>query len=263
VVAVVATVAVAGCSQPEPTRAAQVEPGRGEQVEASQVSTPAPGGSCGHLEGRDAILLVTAPDLAPPDEIACMRAALAEHRTADVTISMPTVEGDPVHQTFRLDPSGQVALTIDASEDRFHGSGSGVSGVACVKPSWLPGAVCPALPPPATRPATWSLAPDQAPITPTTIMIEVLVHPVWCTGDATGEVLEPRVQQRSNAVEVTFRVSNRPRSHTSPCRGVAPIAYRVDLGRQLKDRWVVDGACYLPSISWRSACTESKVRARA
>jgi hypothetical protein len=227
------------------------------------VLTPGAGDSCGRLEGREAILLVTAPDLAPPDEIACMRTALAEHRTADVTITLPTVEGDPVHQTFRLDPSGQVALTIDASEDRFRGSGSGISEVACVKPPWLPDAVCPAPPPPATRPATWTLAPRQAPITPTTTAIDVLVHPVWCTGDATGEVLQPSVQQRTHAVEVTFRVSNRPRSHTSPCRGVAPIAYRVDLGRQLKDRWVVDGACYLPSISWRSACIGSKVRARA
>lgn len=55
-------------------------------------------------------------------ERACLEAALREGRSATLTVTAPTVEGDPVTTSWRLDADGSLSADIDASRDRYAGS---------------------------------------------------------------------------------------------------------------------------------------------
>lgn len=69
-------------------------------------------------------------------EVDCLERALRENRSAGLTITAPTVEGDPIVTSWHLAADGTLAADIDASKDRF--SSEGHTHVSCGRVTELP-----------------------------------------------------------------------------------------------------------------------------
>lgn len=64
-------------------------------------------------------------------EWTCMTAAVAAGKGAELAVSAPTVEGDPIIYYLRVNPDGTSELYVDNSADRYAGSGSGWQHSTC------------------------------------------------------------------------------------------------------------------------------------
>ncbi|MFC7488390.1 hypothetical protein ACOCJ7_09175 [Knoellia sp. CPCC 206453] len=60
-------------------------------------------------------------EVAGAEEIACLESALRERRSAALTVTAPTVEGDPIVFGWRLTADGTLTSDIDSSRDSFGG----------------------------------------------------------------------------------------------------------------------------------------------
>ncbi|MGW6969211.1 hypothetical protein ACWGET_34800 [Streptomyces zaomyceticus] len=68
-------------------------------------------------------------------EIACLQRALKNGESAELKVSYPTVEGDPIHEYYRLTPQGRLEVYTDSTEDRY--SDQKWSFAECYTPEWL------------------------------------------------------------------------------------------------------------------------------
>ena len=57
--------------------------------------------------------------LAAATELACLERALKESLSAALTVTGPTVEGDPIVTSWQLTSDGTLSADIDSSKDRF------------------------------------------------------------------------------------------------------------------------------------------------
>ncbi|MCR2811068.1 hypothetical protein [Microbacterium sp. zg.B185] len=78
--------------------------------------------SCGTVE-------LTQGEQTPADAIACVDGAGAAG--AELVVTAPTVEGDPVTTYFRALPGGGIEMFVDLSEDMFAGERSSWLHVSC------------------------------------------------------------------------------------------------------------------------------------
>ncbi|MFD7961689.1 hypothetical protein ACFV5J_12905 [Streptomyces zaomyceticus] len=68
-------------------------------------------------------------------EIACLQRALKNGESAELKVTYPTVEGDPIHEFYRLTPQGRLEVYTDSTEDRY--SDQKWSFTECYTPEWL------------------------------------------------------------------------------------------------------------------------------
>lgn len=73
--------------------------------------------------------------------IACLRRALENGTHAELQVTRPTVEGDLVHEYYRLTPRGRLEFHVDNTADRY--SDGNWSSTDCHTPQWLPEVSCP------------------------------------------------------------------------------------------------------------------------
>lgn len=74
-------------------------------------------------------------------EIECVRQALDAGEGAELKVSFPTVEGDPIREYYRLTPQGALELYVDSTDDPS--SDQKWSSADCYTPGWLPEISCP------------------------------------------------------------------------------------------------------------------------
>ncbi|WP_151773686.1 hypothetical protein [Streptomyces abyssomicinicus] len=74
-------------------------------------------------------------------EIDCLRRAVEETATAELAVTFPTVEGDPIREYYRLTPQGRLEVYTDSTDDPH--SDRTWSFSACHAPEWLPEISCP------------------------------------------------------------------------------------------------------------------------
>jgi hypothetical protein len=96
-----------------------------------------------------------------------------------------------------------------------------------------------ATPAPGDR-ATWALEPSET-LATTMTSFTALVTRVGCNGGETGLVYEPGIAFTPDEVVVTFTVEPGPLAATCPSN--LPVPYDVELGQELGNRRLVDGAC--------------------
>ncbi|HEY7223742.1 MAG TPA: hypothetical protein VH561_09155 [Micromonosporaceae bacterium] len=58
-------------------------------------------------------------DRVPDSALSCFLDAVRAKSPAVLTVSLPTVEGDPIHYTYLSDVQGSVQVTEDTREDRY------------------------------------------------------------------------------------------------------------------------------------------------
>lgn len=87
--------------------------------------------SCGSVELNQGDRL----EVVAAQEIECMRQALRAEAGAELSVTQPTTEGDPVRSHFRLTPSGRIEVYDDATDDRF--SDQKWHFEACITPEWF------------------------------------------------------------------------------------------------------------------------------
>ncbi|MGW3246659.1 hypothetical protein [Streptomyces sp. NPDC001070] len=68
-------------------------------------------------------------------EIACLRRALTSGESAELKVTHPTVEGDPIREYYRLTPQGRLEVYTDSTDDRY--SDRKWSFTECYTPEWL------------------------------------------------------------------------------------------------------------------------------
>ncbi|WP_202277470.1 hypothetical protein [Streptomyces sp. M2CJ-2] len=73
-------------------------------------------------------------------EIVCLRRALKSGESAELKVTHPTVEGDPIREYYRLTPQGRLEVYTDSTEDRY--SDRKWSFAECYTPEWLAGVSC-------------------------------------------------------------------------------------------------------------------------
>ncbi|MFE5593656.1 hypothetical protein [Streptomyces sp. NPDC056549] len=73
-------------------------------------------------------------------EIDCLQRALKNGESAELKVTYPTVEGDPIHEYYRLTPQGRLELYTDSTEDHY--SDQKWSFAECYTPEWLPEISC-------------------------------------------------------------------------------------------------------------------------
>lgn len=74
-------------------------------------------------------------------EIACLRQALQNGAAAELQVTFPSVEGDPIHEHYRLTPQGRLEVYTDSTADRY--SDGKWSYAERHSPQWLPEISCP------------------------------------------------------------------------------------------------------------------------
>jgi hypothetical protein len=72
--------------------------------------------------------------------VSCFKQALTAGASARVTLTYPTIEGDPVHDHYLLHGDGTVTLYEDPTEDP-NGADEWAT-TECFEPDWLPTATC-------------------------------------------------------------------------------------------------------------------------
>ncbi|MEU2899942.1 hypothetical protein ACWC4E_23860 [Streptomyces sp. NPDC001273] len=73
-------------------------------------------------------------------EIVCLRRALTRGESAELKITYPTVEGDPIREYYRLTPQSRLEVYTDSTDDRY--SDQKWSFAECYTPEWLAGISC-------------------------------------------------------------------------------------------------------------------------
>lgn len=73
-------------------------------------------------------------------EIVCLRRALTSGESAELKITHPTVEGDPIREYYRLTPQSRLEVYTDSTDDRY--SDQKWSFAECYTPEWLAGISC-------------------------------------------------------------------------------------------------------------------------
>ncbi|MGC4917325.1 hypothetical protein [Streptomyces albogriseolus] len=68
-------------------------------------------------------------------EIDCLRRALKSGESAELKITYPTVEGDPIREYYRLTPQGRLEVYTDSTDDPY--SDQKWSFAECYTPEWL------------------------------------------------------------------------------------------------------------------------------
>ncbi|MFF7772992.1 hypothetical protein ACFZCG_01075 [Streptomyces tanashiensis] len=68
-------------------------------------------------------------------EIVCLRRALKNGEGAELKVTHPTVEGDPIREYYRLTPQGRLEVYTDSTDDHF--SDQKWSFAECYTPEWL------------------------------------------------------------------------------------------------------------------------------
>ncbi|WAU82255.1 hypothetical protein O1Q96_22345 [Streptomyces sp. Qhu-G9] len=68
-------------------------------------------------------------------EIVCLRRALKNGESAELKITYPTVEGDPIREYYRLTPQSRLEVYTDSTDDRY--SDQKWSFAECYTPEWL------------------------------------------------------------------------------------------------------------------------------
>ncbi|MEU6950703.1 hypothetical protein ABZ957_36785 [Streptomyces sp. NPDC046316] len=68
-------------------------------------------------------------------EIVCLRRALKSGEGAELKVSYPTVEGDPIREYYRLTPQARLEVYTDSTDDRY--SDQKWSFVECHSSEWL------------------------------------------------------------------------------------------------------------------------------
>lgn len=106
--------------------------------------------------------------------------------------------------------------------------------------------------------AVWRANPEDPP-TSSAETFTALVTRLDCSSGVTGEVLEPSIVVRHDAVVVTFEVAPLPRGNYT-CQGNDEVPYVVDVGEPIGVRDVVDGACLSGEAQSTSFCTDGAVR---
>lgn len=92
----------------------------------SQVAAPAPSPTdCGTVR-----LGLGGPGL-PKDALACFTAGTASGATTTLVVAAPTTEGDPITTTYRASGPDEVEVVVDSTQDKFAGSGAGITTQTC------------------------------------------------------------------------------------------------------------------------------------
>lgn len=73
-------------------------------------------------------------------EIACLRRAHDRDEAAELKVTAPTVEGDPIREYYRVTPHGALEIYTDTTDDRW--SDRTWQYFACEHPSWTPEPSC-------------------------------------------------------------------------------------------------------------------------
>ena len=73
-------------------------------------------------------------------EIGCMRRAFEAGEGAELSVTEPTYEGDPIRVHYRLTPEGGLELYEDSTDDQW--SDGSWTFVECYRPWWLPDIAC-------------------------------------------------------------------------------------------------------------------------
>ena len=68
-------------------------------------------------------------------EIVCLRRALKSRESAELKVTYPTKEGDPIREYYRLTPQGKLEVYTDSTHDRY--SDQKWSFAKCYTPEWL------------------------------------------------------------------------------------------------------------------------------
>ncbi|MFD5032092.1 hypothetical protein ACFWM0_17000 [Streptomyces sp. NPDC058405] len=68
-------------------------------------------------------------------EIGCLQRALKSGESAELKVTRPTVEGDPIREYYRLTPQGGLEVYTDSTDDRY--SDQKWSFDECYAPEWL------------------------------------------------------------------------------------------------------------------------------
>ena len=68
-------------------------------------------------------------------EILCLQRALKNGGSAELKVTYPTVEGDPVREYYRLTPQGRLEVYTDSTDDHY--SDRKWSFAECYTPEWL------------------------------------------------------------------------------------------------------------------------------
>jgi hypothetical protein len=109
IAALVATAALVGCA-----------------ARTSQVAVPTPSPTdCG-----TARLGPGDPGL-PKDALDCFTAGAASGATTTLVVQAPTTEGDPITTTYRASGTDEVEVVVDSTQDRFAGTGAGITTQTC------------------------------------------------------------------------------------------------------------------------------------
>jgi len=67
----------------------------------------------------------------PADRLDCLSSAFAARRTATLTVTEPTTEGDPVITTYTTTVDGTVDVVVDATADTWAGTNATVVHYEC------------------------------------------------------------------------------------------------------------------------------------
>ncbi|MER7810776.1 hypothetical protein [Streptomyces sp900116325] len=73
-------------------------------------------------------------------EIACLQRALKSGGSAELKVTYPTVEGDPIREYYRLTPQGRLEVYTDSTDDR--NSDQKWSFAECYTPEWVADISC-------------------------------------------------------------------------------------------------------------------------
>ncbi len=73
-------------------------------------------------------------------EIVCLQRALENGESAELKVTYPTVEGDPIREYYRLTPQGRLEVYTDSTDDHY--SDQKWSFAECYTPEWLAEVSC-------------------------------------------------------------------------------------------------------------------------
>jgi hypothetical protein len=108
-------------------------------------------------------------------------------------------------------------------------------------------------------PAVWVIDPENPP-SASSSTITALVTRLGCHGGETGHVLRPGVDVRDDAVVLTFTVEATGDGFFT-CPGNNQVSHLVDLGQELGNRSLIDGACVSSELAaGTERCSDEGVR---
>ena len=92
----------------------------------TEVTSPAPTAvDCGRVQ------LGLGGPAVPKDALDCFIAGTASGGTTTLSVVMSTTEGDPITTTYRASGTDDVEVVVDSTEDKFAGTGAGVTTQTC------------------------------------------------------------------------------------------------------------------------------------